>query len=111
MNPRHVGNTGPAANIDVDLVGFENFIVDYDGVRRLKAGLALYDRTIFRSPELFLHSLVRPRGGCILAGFDSLYIDAHITNGETIFRTSAGYMDRIGTRHERLGRDASRIHA
>src|SRR5262249_10825711 len=49
--------------------------------------------------------------GCILAGFDSLHIDAHITNGETIFRTSAGNMDRIGTRHERLGGDAPRIHA
>ena len=105
------GTRARAANIDIDLVGLQNFIVDHDSVRRLKAGLALNDRTICRSSEPFLHSLARPRGGCIFAGFDPLHIDAHITNGETIFRTSAGNMDRIGTRHERLCRGASRIHA
>ena len=36
-------------------------------------------------------------------GFDSRHIDAHLTNGETIFRTSVGNMDRIGTRHEVFG--------
>ena len=111
MNPRHVGNGGPPANIDINPVGLQDFIVDHDGVRRLKACMALNDRTICRSPEPLLHSLVRPRRDCILSGFDSPHIDAHITNGETIFRTSAGNMYRVGTRHERLCGDAPRVHA
>src|SRR6516165_6720143 len=102
MNPGHVGNAGPPANIDVDLVGLQNFIVDHDSVRRLKAGLTLNDGTICRSTEPLLDSHARPRGDCILASFDSLCIDAHFTDGETIFSTSAGNMNRIGTRHERL---------
>lgn len=57
MNPRHVWNTGPPANINIDLVGLQNFIVDDHCVRRPKAGLALYDRTICRSSEPLLHSL------------------------------------------------------
>src|SRR5580692_6251278 len=57
VNPRHVGNTSPAANVDIDLVGLQNFIVDHHCVRRLKPGLALNDRTICRSSEPFLHSL------------------------------------------------------
>ena len=41
MNPRHVGNRGPPANIDIDLVCLQDFIVDHYCVRRLKAGLGL----------------------------------------------------------------------
>ncbi len=111
MNPRHLRNRSAPAHVDIDLVGLQNFIVDHHSVRRLKAGMALNDRTICRSSEPLLHSLVGPRGGCILAGFDSLHIDTHITNGETVFRPSAGNMDRIGACHERFCRDASRIHA
>src|SRR5271163_2176202 len=33
VNPRHVGNTGPRTNIDIDLAGLQNFIVDHDSVR------------------------------------------------------------------------------
>jgi hypothetical protein len=57
MNPRHVGNRGPPASIDIELVGLQNFVVDRYSVRRLKAGMALDDRTICRSSESFLHSL------------------------------------------------------
>ena len=53
MNPRHVGNRGPPANIDIDLVGLQNFIVNHDSVGRLKAGMALDDRTIFKSSQPF----------------------------------------------------------
>ena len=109
MNSRHVRDRGPRSNIDVDFVGLQNFIVDHDGIRRLEAGVALNDRTIFRSSQPFLHSLAGSPGDCILARFDALYVDAHITSGETVFRPSAGNMDRIGTRHERLCRRASGI--
>ena len=111
MNPRHVGNRSPPANVDIDLVGLQNFIVDHDSVRRLKAGMALDDRAIFHSSEPIPPLPCLTSGDFILAGFDSLHIDAHISSGETIFRSSASNMDRIGTRHERLCRDASRIHA
>ena len=111
MNPRHFWNPGTRADVDKDLVGLQNFIVDHDSIRRLKAGLTLNDGTIRHSSKPFFHSLTGCCGGCIFAGFDPLHIDAHITSGETKFRTSAGKVDRIGTRHERLCRGASRVHA
>jgi hypothetical protein len=77
MNSRHLGNpSARRADIDIDLVGLQNFIVDHNSVRRLKAGLALYDGTTRRSSQPLLYSLARPCGGCILAGFDSLHVDA-----------------------------------
>ena len=44
-----VGNRGPPANIDIDLVGLQNFIVDHEGVCRLKPGMPSDDRAIARS--------------------------------------------------------------
>jgi hypothetical protein len=105
------GISGIEARAHGDLVGLQNFIIDHQSVRRLKAGVSLNDSTICCSSEPLLHSLAGPRGGCIFAGFHPLYIDAHIPSGEAIFRASASSMDRIGTRHERLCRRASRIHA
>src|SRR5579862_281435 len=68
------------------------------------------DRTIFQSPEPLLHPLVRPRGGCIFAGLDALEVDAHFANFETILRTAAGNVDRIGAGYQCFRGDASGIH-
>ena len=45
---RHIGNRSPPAYIDKNLVGLQDLIVDHNRVRRLKAGMALDDRTIFQ---------------------------------------------------------------
>ena len=111
MNPRDRRNRGAPTNVDENFVGLQDFIVDHDRVRRLKASMTLNDRAIGHSAQPVFHSLVGPRGCFIFAGFDSLDIDAHIAGVETVFRAPAGNADRIGTRDERLRWDASRIHA
>src|SRR5580692_4773448 len=111
MNTGHIRNAGTASDVDKYLVGFENFIIDDDSICRLKAGVPLNDGAVRHSSEPFFHSLTGGGGGCILAGFDSRHIDAQIANGETVFRTSTGNVDRISTRDERLCRCASCIYA
>ncbi len=59
MNPRHLGNRSAPANVDKDLVGLKNFIVDRDRVGRLKTGMAMDDRTILHSSQPFFYALVR----------------------------------------------------
>lgn len=48
----------PIIDVDVNFVGFEDIIVDYDCVGRLEAGMALDDRAVFQSSQPFLYSLV-----------------------------------------------------
>jgi hypothetical protein len=111
MNPRHRGDSSASTNVDKNLVGLQDFIVDYDRVGRLKAGMALKDRTILKSSQPFLYALVRPSGNCILACFHPFHIDAHIAGDKTIFRSSASNMRRVRAGHKRLCRYAPRIHA
>ena len=111
MNPRHRGNRGAPANVDENFVGLQDFIVDHDSVGRLKAGMALDDRTIFQSSQPFLYAPVRPSGNFILACFDTFHVDAHIAiDSKTIFGASASNMGRVRAGNERLCRDTSRIH-
>ena len=39
----------PRARDLLTLVGLQDFVIDHDSARRLKAGMALDDRTIFKS--------------------------------------------------------------
>ena len=111
LNPRHLGNKGSSTDVDINLVGLQNFIVDHHSVRRLKAGVALNDRAVLQSSQPLLYALVRPPGHCILARFDAFHINAHITvDAETVFGASAGNMGRVGAGDHRLCRDASRVH-
>src|SRR5271165_3318630 len=120
MNPRHLGDRGAPANVDENPVGLHDFIIDRDRARRLKAGMALNDAAILKSPQPFLDAPARPPGNFIFAGFDPLHIHAHVVlrlavraaiDSKTIFGTAAGHMGRIRAGHHRLGRGASRIHA
>src|SRR6266536_5984808 len=112
MNPRHLGNRGASTDVDENLVGLEDFIVDPYSVGRLKAGMALDYGTIFKSSQPFLYALVRPSGNFILTCFNTLHVHAHIAvDIKTIFRTSAGDMGRVRAGHKCHGRDASRVHA
>ncbi len=111
MNPWQLGNRGAPADVDENFVGLQNFVVDHDRAGRLKAGMALDDRTIFKSSHPFFHAPVRPSGNCILARFDTLHIDAHVAADiKTIFGASASHMGRVRARNHRLCRDTSRIH-
>ena len=90
MNPRDRGNRGAPTHVDEDFVGFQDFIVDHDSAGRLKAGMALDDRAIFKSSQPFLDAPVRPSGNFILACLDTFHIDAHIAiDDKTIFGASA----------------------
>ena len=96
MNPRNCGNRGAPTNVDENFVGFEDYIIDNDSAGRLKAGMALDDRTIFKSSLPFLYAPVRPTGNFILACFDTLHIDAHIAiDNKTIFGAPASNMGRV----------------
>jgi len=46
MNSRHLRDRRTPADVDENLVGFEDFIVDHDSAGRLKASMALDDRAI-----------------------------------------------------------------
>src|SRR5689334_11006268 len=95
MNTRHLRNRGAPADIDVNLVGLQYFVVDHNAVRRLKTGVTLDDRTILRSTQPFLNSLIRPAGNSVLAGFHSFHVDAYIAGCESVFRAAAGYMGGV----------------
>ena len=104
-------NRGAPADVDENFVGLQDFIIDHDSAGRLKAGMALDDRTMFKSSQPFLYALVRPSGNFILACFNTLHIDAHIAiDTKTIFGASARNMGRIRAGNERLCRNTSRIH-
>src|SRR5438034_10785057 len=112
MNPRERGNSGAATNVDENLVGLQDFVVDHDSAGRLKAGVALDDRAILKSAQPFLYAPVGASGNFILACFNALHIDAHIAiDNETILGASAGNMGRVRAGYERLCRYASGIHA
>ena len=49
MNTWERGNRGAPANVDENLVGLQDFIVDHDGAGRMKSGMALDHRSIFQS--------------------------------------------------------------
>ena len=105
------GTDRASTDVDINLVGLQDFIVHHDSVRRLKAGVALNDGTVLQSSQPLLYALVRPSGHCILARFDAFHINAHITvDGETVFIASASNMGRVGAGNHRLCRNASRIH-
>jgi hypothetical protein len=89
----------------------QDFIVDYDSAGRLKAGMALDDRTIFEPSQPVLDAPVRPSGNFILACFDTFHVDAHTAiDNKTIFGASASNMGRVRAGNECLGRDTSRVH-
>src|SRR2546428_10053786 len=103
MNPLDRGNRGAPTDIDEDFVGLQDFIIDHDSAGRLKAGMALGDRTIFQSSQPFLYAPVRAPGNFILACFNTLHIDADIAiDNKTIFGTSASNMGRVRAGNERL---------
>src|SRR5215472_1136381 len=112
MNPRHLRNSGASPDVNINVVGFEDFIIDHDSVRRLKAGMTSDDLASLESSQPFFYALVRPFGDCILSCFDAFRIDTHIAaEAEPVFTTSASNVGRVGARNECLGRDASRVHA
>jgi hypothetical protein len=81
-------------------------------VGRLKAGVALDDRAIFKSPQILFYTLVRSPGNFILACFDTLHVDAHIAVYiETVFGPTTSDMCCVRTGHECLCGNASRINA
>src|SRR5205823_1544813 len=96
IDPRHLRNRGATANVDENSVGLKNFIVDHNSVGRLKAGMALDDCAILKSSQPLLYALVRPPGDFVLACFDALHIDTHVTIGKTIIRASASNVGRVG---------------
>src|SRR5215475_10125038 len=51
LDPRHFGNNGAAAYVDVNLFSFENFIIDRNTVRRLKASMALNHRAVLKPSQ------------------------------------------------------------
>src|SRR5438270_7685818 len=111
MDPWHIGNIGTPADVDENVVGFKNFIVDHDSAGRLKAGMALDDRAVSQSSQPFLYASVRPSGNRILACFHTLHIDAHIAgDSKTIFGASMGNVGCIRAGNHRLCRDAARVH-
>src|SRR5947207_13057985 len=96
MNPLDRGNSGAPTDIDEDVVGLQDFIVDHDTAGRLKAGMALEDRAILKSSQPFLYAPVRPPGNFILACFNTLHIDADIAiDHKTIFGAAASNMGRV----------------
>jgi hypothetical protein len=111
VNPRDRRNRGTPTHVDENFVALQDFIIDHDSAGRLKASMALDDRTIFKSSQRFLYAAVRPSGNFILACFNTLHIDAHIAiDNKTIVGASASNMGRVRAGNERLCRYASRIH-
>ena len=112
MNPRHLWNRSAPAHVDIDLVGLQNFIVDHNQCSTTQSGLGP------ESPYNFSFLVAIPLLPCLTspeaASLRALirFISTRTSPvAETIFRASAGNMDRIGARHQRLCRNASRIHA
>src|ERR1700722_15727399 len=111
MNPRNGGNRGAPTNVDENFVGFQDLTIDRDSAGRLKAGMALDDRTILKTTQPCLYTPARPSGNFILACLDTFHIDAHIAiDNKTIFSASASNMSRVCAGNERLGRYTSRVH-
>src|SRR5262245_33731487 len=103
MNPLDRGNRRAPTNVDENFVGLQDFIIDHDSAGRLKAGMALDDRTIFESSQPFLYALVRPSGNFILACFNTFHINADIAiDNKTIFGASASKVGDVGAGNERL---------
>ena len=104
-------NRRAPTHIDENFVGLQDFFIDHDSAGRLKAGMALDDRTILKSSQPFLYAVVRPSGNFILARFNTLHIDAHIAvDDKTVFGASASNMGRVRAGNERLRRYTSCIH-
>src|SRR4029077_13308697 len=98
-------------DIDENFVGLQDFIIDRDSAGRLKAGMALNDRTIFKSSQPFLDAPVRPSGNFILACFNTLHIDADIAiDSKTKLGASAGNMGRVRAGNQGLCRYTSCIY-
>src|SRR5262249_49343181 len=111
VNPRHFRNSSAAADIDVNLAGFENLTTNSNTIRRLKAGMALNDRTILQSSQPFFDSFVRASRDRILARFYTLHINSHVAGGEPVSAAAPGYMGALGACNHRLCGDTARVHA
>jgi hypothetical protein len=112
VNPWKRGNRSATANVDEDFVGFEDFVVDHDGVGRLKASMALDDRTILESPQPFFYAPVRPSGDFILACPDTLHIDAHIAiDDKSKLSASTSNVACMRAGNERLCRNTPCVYA
>ena len=80
MNLRHVGNAGPPANIDIDLVGLQNFIVEFEPtfVFGLVSACTTSQMTCRHAAGTILNCLAAPassRSGTIHVE----YLSAHMT--------------------------------
>src|SRR5439155_1963215 len=110
IDPLHRRNRGTATNVDENFAGFEDFIIDHDRPGRLKASMALDDRTIFKSSQPLLYASGRLSADFIFARLNTFHIDAHLTiDLKAVFGAAASNMGRVRTGNERLCRYTSCI--
>ena len=70
------GSGGASADIDEDLLGFEELIADTYVMRVFKARVALVDRQILSALQPLLYAFVGAANHSVFARFDFLHVDS-----------------------------------
>jgi len=103
---------GPAADIDEDPLGGQDFPADFDFVRRHEARMAAIDAAILEARERSLDRLVGETDHVVLARLDALHVDRDVAPGaETEVGAAPRGVHGIGAGDQGLGGRAAGIDA
>ena len=108
----HVGHRSPAADIDEDAVGAQDFRADLDLVRRREARVAAIDAGILEGRERSLDAAVGETDNVVFPRLDAFHVDLDLTSGaEAEVGAAPCQMDGMGAGNQGLGGRASGIDA
>ena len=112
VQARHVGHRCPAADIDEDAVGAEDFGADLDLLGRHEARVAAIDAGVLEGRERSFDATVGETDDVVFSCLDALHVDLDVSRGaEAELGAAPRQMHGVGAGDQRLGGRAAGIDA